>query len=152
MAVGLITTGVLGSGAYAQSPTPTSSANQNEPFYSQLIDRIASAFGLDKTKVKTVVDQLHTEKKQEMDAKMKKGMTTRLDAAVKAGKLTEAQKAAIIKKMDEEKANMTTKERKTAMEKKRTDMEAWAKSQGIDPSYLKFGMGRRGGGPMHDKP
>jgi hypothetical protein len=40
---------------------------------------------------------------------------------------------------------MTDAERKAAMEKERTDLDAWAKSNGIDIKYLFGGFGPGGG-------
>lgn len=156
LAVGLITTSILGAGgASAQSPTPPT--GDQKPVYSSLIDKIASSFGLDKTKVQTVVDQWHSDHKQDMLQNMQKRLDERLSQAVKDGKITEAQKTAIKSKLEEKNSvnkealkNMPPQERRDAMDKKRTDLEAWAKSQEIDPNLLKdFGMGRRGGGFGH---
>jgi hypothetical protein len=45
--------------------------------------------------------------------------------------------------------NMTKEERQTAMEAKRTELQTWAESQGIDMKYLMmFGRGGHGGPGM----
>lgn len=157
--MGVVTTSILGAGhVNAQSPQPTAAAQR--PFYQSLIDKIASTFNVDKSKVEDVVNQWHSENKQKMMDTMKQRMDDKLSQAVKDGKITEAQKTAIIKRLSEEKnsfnkeeiEDMTPEQRKTAMQNKRTELENWAKSQGIDPNLLKeYGMGRRGGGFGHMK-
>lgn len=156
LAIGVITTGILGAGAaHAQSPTPPAT---QKPFYTSLIDKLAKTFNLDRAKVETVVNTWHDEHKNERMENMEQKLNDRLSQAVKDGKITEAQKTAIINKLKDEKANfkptdfktMNPQERKAAINKKRTELQDWAKSQGIDPMVLKdYGMGRRGGGFKH---
>ncbi|MBI1863271.1 hypothetical protein HYS00_04090 [Candidatus Microgenomates bacterium] len=146
----------MGAGAaHAQSPTLPAT---HKPLYASLIDKLAKTFNLDRAKVETVVDTWHNEHKTERMQHMEQELDDRLSQAVKDGKITEAQKTAIIKKLTDEKANfkptdfktMTPAQRKDAINKKRTELQDWAKSQGIDPTVLKdYGMGRRGGGFKH---
>ena len=105
-----------------------------------LVQEIAQKFNLDQSQVQSVFDNHHS-KRQDM---MKQKMEDRLTQAVKDGKLTEAQKQAILTKIQEVKNNLmsadfknkTPQEKKQAMEWQRQDLENWAKSQGIDSSYL----------------
>lgn len=152
VAVGILTTGLLlGGPVQAQS---TTSPTQTNPFQ-KLVEKIAATFNLDKSKVQTVVEEFHKERQVERQTEMKARQEERLSKLVSEGKITEAQKQAIIKKHEELKAqfnpdgfkNMTAEERKTAMDKKKAELDAWAQSQGIDPSYLMMGKGMRGG--MH---
>jgi hypothetical protein len=124
-----------------------------------LADKIASTFGLDKSKVQAVFDADRKEHQAERQVKIEKALTQ----AVKDGKLTETQKSAILAKIKEMKADMesnhdtmkdkTPAERKSAMEEKRTELEAWAKKNNIPTSYLHYLMGGHGhhgpGGPMN---
>ncbi len=117
--------------------------------YTSLVQKIADKFNLNKTEFQELFDQEHTA----MEAKMKGQMTARLDQLVKDGKLTEAQKKLIQDKQTElqstREANrekmedMTDEERKKAMKKERTTLEAWAKENGIDLKYV-MGHGMKG--------
>lgn len=138
--VAVIGFGLLHSGqVYAAEPATN--------FFSSLVDKIAQTFNLDRTKVESVVAGVRNEHRAEMREKLEEHVGNRLDTAVKNGKITEAQKQAILAKLAETKKNfnpdafknMTPEERKAAMEKQRADLQAWAKSQGIDPSFIMMG-------------
>lgn len=109
---------------------------------SSLVQKIAQKFNLDQSQVQAVFD----EHKSEHHAVMKQKMSDRLTQLVSEGKITDAQKQAIIAKMSELKGNfnpeafkdLTPEQRRQKMEEHRTEMENWAKSQGIDPQYLMF--------------
>jgi Spy/CpxP family protein refolding chaperone len=114
---------------------------------SELVSMIAQKFNLDQNQVQQVFDQ----HKDQMHQKMQQKMEDRLTQLVKDGKLTEAQKQAVITKMAEEKNNfnpdsfkdLTPQQRKEKMDQHRTEMENWAKTQGIDLSLIMpFRMGR----------
>lgn len=132
---------VIGAGTVAaQTATQTS-----------LADKIATKFNVNKDDVQQVIDQDHQERHAEMEQRMEE----RLQAAVDAGKLTSDQKAKILAKHDEmEKEreanreameNKTPEERRAAIEQKRTELEQWAKDNGIPTEYLMRGPG---GGKM----
>jgi phenylpyruvate tautomerase PptA (4-oxalocrotonate tautomerase family) len=144
--IALVITGgtvFVASGVNAQTPADR---------LSELSEVIAQKFGLDKSKVQTVVDEFHTSKMKERHAEMQKKWEDKLTQDVKDGKITETQKQAILKKLAELKSannpdtmkNMTAEERKKTMETKRAELKSWAESQGIDPSYVIFGFGRGG--------
>lgn len=149
-AVGLA--GLTGAGfAYAA----TNTANNTNPMDS-LVSAVATKFNLNKDEVQKVFDEQHTAMEQERENEIK----DELAQAVKDGKLTQAQSDAITAKraelQKEREANRTSDqsksrdEMKSAMDTKRTELEAWAKEQGIDTQYLRFvfGHGGRGhGGP-----
>lgn len=89
-----------------------------------------------------------------MQAKMQANIGERLTKLVSEGKITEAQKAAIIAKHAEMSKNvdrdalrnMSREERQAAMEKKRTEFTTWAASQGIDvQDIMPLGNGGQGG-------
>lgn len=141
---------------YAQS-TPAEQAK-----YPAIVQKIADKFNLQITDVQAVFDQDKTDRQANMQAKYEEQLTQ----AVTDGKLTEAQKQAIIAKRVELQATMQPEaatlptddfksmtdverkaamdQRKTAMEAQRTELEAWAKTNGIDTKYL-FGLGGFGG-------
>lgn len=136
-------------------------AQSNNP-YSGLVQAIAQKFGLDQSKVQAVVDdyrqQRHTYMKQNMQQNMQQRLQSKLDAAVKAGKITSAQEKAILDEVATLKnkynpdslKNMTPAQRKQTLDQMRSELQSWAKSQGIDPSYVMMGrMGGRHGGWMH---
>jgi hypothetical protein len=119
-----------------------------------LADKIASTFGLDKSKVQAVFDADRKEHEAQRQVEIEKTLTQ----AVKDGKLTEAQKSAILVKLKEIKTDMesnrdamkdkTQAARKAAMEQRRTGLETWAKKHGIPTAYLRYVMG----GPGHHGP
>ena len=124
---------------------------------STLIDKIATKFHLNKTDVKAVFD----ENRATHEADRQKANETRLDQAVKDGKITSAQKTLILSKQSEMKAEMkadhdstgdkTGAERKAEMDTKRAEIEKWATDNNIPIEYLHLGGGHGGphgpGGP-----
>ncbi len=146
--------GVTGLAGIATVSAATDSSTGSGPM-SSLVTAIASKFNLDKTKVQAVFD----EQRSQMDAQRETQVKAEVTQLVKDGKLTQAQADAINAKRAE-----LTKEReanraadqsasrddmKTKMDAKRTELEAWAKEQGIDTQYLRLvmGGGRGHGGP-----
>jgi hypothetical protein len=121
--------------------TYVSAQDETKPTDS-LVTKIAQKFGLKPEEVQSVFDEHHTE----MKAQMKLKFEDRLTQMVSEGKLTEAQKSAIIAKLDELKTErenykerfkaMSPEERKAELKNKRTELEAWAKEQGIDLSIF----------------
>lgn len=148
MVITIIGAGVLG-------VTTVSAQNTNPNTQDTLVQKVADTFRLDKTDVQKVFDEHHTEQKVQMEKKLDE----RLNQLVKDGKITEAQKQAILAKLKElharKQANkdtltdMTKKPRKEAMQKEKADLEAWAKEQGVDLKMLfgGFDIGMR----MHMK-
>lgn len=121
-----------------------------------LVSAIAKKFNLKQEDVQAVFDA----KREEHQAEMQKNMSTRLDEAVKNGKITEQQKQLILAKQKELQANrekqmenwknMTPEERRSVGEAQRTAITTWAQQNGIDLQYVMGGMGRHGrmGGMM----
>jgi hypothetical protein len=120
---------------------------QNNTTGSQtLAQKIALKFGLNQSDVQAVFDQ----NRADHQATMQQRFEDRLTQAVSDGKLTDDQKTEILDKMKELESqrqsdwsqlkDMTPGQRRTAMESKRTDLENWAKDNGIDPQYLMFHM------------
>lgn len=147
--VGAVGTGTIATGAIASAESGTTAST--DPM-SSLVDKIASTFNLDKTKVQEVFD----EQRSEMETTREAERETKLQALVDNGTITAEQKTAIEAKLEAMKTeresnkddfrNMTDEERKTAMDKKKTELEAWAKEQGIDLAKLKGIFGGPGGG------
>lgn len=120
---------------------------------------LAAKLGLDESKVQTALNDIRGERKATNEANFQ----AKLDQAVKDGKLTSAQEQAIIAKRKELAAsrqqnmdalkNMTPQQRRDEMNKKRQELDDWAKQNGIDKMYLfgVFGRGGRGFGIRHFK-
>lgn len=128
-----------------------SAASTGKP--ASLASEIASAFHLNQTDVQKVIDQ-HQDENQ---AFRQEQMKTRLDQAVKDGKLTQDQENKILDKQKVIRSDMnsikskTGTDRKAAMEAERTKIQQWAKDNNIPLQYLMpmgghHGMGR---GMMH---
>lgn len=126
----------------------TSNGNGND-----LAEKIATKFNLNKDEVKQVFEEEHTARRAEHE----KRVSERLQKLVDEGTITAEQKTAIEAKLKElqanreehheEMENLSDDERKAKLEEKRTELENWAKEQGLDLSKLKgvFG-GPRGHG------
>lgn len=125
---------------------------------STIVEKLAQKFGLKQADVQSVFDEVHTERQKERQAEMTELLEARLTVAVINKKITEAQKTLILKKHAELQAkrasqagtwqNLTPEERQNQAKKERAELEAWAKQNGIDTSYLmgRMGMGGRGKG------
>ena len=149
----LIIAGVFGGSVYAQTSIPAKRGN----IFSELVDFVSQKLGLKKEQVQTVMNEFQTQKKQQMQQNAQKREQNRFDNLVKTGKITEAQKTAILNELTQLRnkynpANLkdqTQEERKTQMQNMQAELKAWAKSQGIDPALITpdFGGigGRRGG-------
>lgn len=134
--------GVAGAGVVsAQSETVATNS---------IVDKIAQKFNVNKADVQKVFDEDHEAREAEHKAELK----TTLDQAVKDGKITADQEAKLIAKLDEmhaarEKARTNTStaatDRHAAMQKERTDFEAWLKANNIPTDLVpQFGKGRGG--------
>ncbi len=116
-----------------------------------LVQQLATKFNLKESDVQVVFDQY----KQTAEADREAKQTTRLDQAVKDGKLTAAQKDLILAKQKEVKAQMDAlhnstdakADRKTAMDKIQTDLQSWAKQNSIDLKWV-GPFGGRGHRPL----
>lgn len=134
-------------GGYTVYAASTDSSQSFPP----VIEKLVKAFNLDRGKVATVLGEYQQEQKADHKARLEE----KLNQDVKDGTITAKQKDAILKKMDEMTANfekfkdLSPEERRTAMEKQRTELQTWAKENGIDLTKIRFGFGfgRRGHGP-----
>ena len=101
-----------------------------------LITAIAQKFNLNETDVKSVFE----EQRSKHQAERKAAVEQKLTQAVADGKITETQKQAILAKVMENQSgkpnfgefkNLTPDERRAKMDEKRTEMENWAKENGL---------------------
>jgi hypothetical protein len=133
-AVGVIAATVIGASV--------ATADTSDP-QSSLVQKISDKFKLNKSEVQAVFDEHRSEKRAAHEAKFEK----RLTQAVEDGKITEDQKSKILAKHKElaarfesEKDSLKDKspeERRAAMQSLRTELEQWAKDNGIDTKWLK---------------
>lgn len=149
--VGAVT--ILGAGTIFTTMASAQANDAQNPM-SSLVQKIADKFNLNKDDVQKVFDEQHDEMRKTMEAKHQE----RLDQLVKDGKITEAQKTLIQKKMKELQAqreserdsfkDLTPEEMKAKMDQHRSEMENWAKENGIDPKYFMgdFVIKIKGGG------
>lgn len=133
------------------------------------VQGLAEKLGVDQSKIETALGELRLEHQAEMQTKYEE----LLNEAVANGEITQEQKALIIQKHEEMKANRPEpgnmnredfqnlseeerqaqrEEQRAKMEEQRQATETWAKDNGIDIKYLQLGFGREEGmrgGPGH---
>lgn len=141
---------VLGVGAFATTQSFAQTTTDTTSPMSSLVKSIADKFGLKQADVQAVFDT----HKSDMQKKREANFEKRLSTLVTEGKITETQKQLILTKHKELEAarqtsmqnlkSMTQAERKAAMDKERTDLESWAKSNNIDLQYLMPERGMKG--------
>jgi len=122
--------------------------------YQTLVQKIAQKFGLKEADVQSVFDEVQKDRQTQMQTKYEDKLTQ----DVKDGKITEAQKQLILTKHKEiqnkrsadktDWKNLTPDQRKAKMDQEKTDLENWAKQNGIDISYVWGGRGMMGGKGM----
>ena len=120
-----------------------------EPFGPEsLIQRLVERFGLDQGEVEEVFSQHREEKMSQRQARFEE----RIDQAVEGGRLTQAQKEAILAKKEELKQacssveGLSWEERARLREEHQQEMEQWAQDNGLSLPEL-FGLGFGPGGP-----
>lgn len=127
------------------------SAQSNNTPFSGLSEEIAQKFHLNQSDVQSVIISYMQQHKQIMMQNRQKRVKERLDQEVQAEKITSDQESAIIKELTSLKNNytsssfetMTPAQHQRAMQNRHNELEAWAKTQGIDPSLIPdFGDGR----------
>jgi ribosomal protein S16 len=148
----LLVGGVLGTvGLSSLAGIGAVSAASNSNGRSNLVDKIASTFSLNKDDVQKVFDEERAEHQAERKAKV----SARLQKLVDKEAITTKQKTAIEAKLEEMRAkreaehesmkDLTPTERKAKRKQNKAEMEAWAKEQGIDLTKLKgIFMGHHG--------
>lgn len=128
--VGLLLIGIIFGTGYV-------SAQDTTDGQTTFVQKLAEKLGISQDKVQTALDEIHTER----HALMLQNMESKLNQAVSDGKINDTQKQAILNKMKEMEGNrpekiedfknMTDAERRQAMEQKKTEMENWAKENGL---------------------
>lgn len=109
--------------------------------YPPIIQKLVERFGLDPAEVQKVFTEEQEEMKIQGEQNFQQSFEERLQTAVDNGKITEAQKSAIIAKQTEirEKQealkNLSADERKEAMNSLREEMENWAEENGIEDGF-----------------
>jgi predicted phage gp36 major capsid-like protein len=148
---GLATTiGLAGLGAGVANAATTNNTSTRP--MSGMVDAIASKFNVDKTQVQQVFDEqrskMETEREQSVKDTVAQLVTDKKITQAQAD-LINAKRAELEKARDADRASMDSKtaaERKTAMEARRTELDKWAKDNGIDTQYLRYVMGHGPGG------
>ncbi len=144
-----------GGGVVGSSKTFAQGLERSDDPMSSLVTKIAERFNLNKDEVKQVFDAELEEHHKQMQEKAVEDLAK----LVEDGKITEAQKQLIVDKRSELHAShmekmtnlqgSTREEIRAAMEKEKSELEQWAKDNGIDVSYVFGGMKRMGfGGGM----
>jgi len=138
---------VVGAGVYGVSQASAdSNTNSNDPRAS-LIQKLADTFHLDKNQVQAVFDQ----NQNEQQTKREQNYENRLSQAVTDGKLTSAQKDAILTEHKQLQSELeaakdkTPTDRRAAMKQVRDEAKSWAGQHNIDEKWL-IGPGRLRGG------
>lgn len=126
----------------AESGTQQTIARQDP--HQVLIQALAQRFNLNQTDLQQFF-------KEQREKQMTERLATFLTQAVSQGRITEAQKTAIIAKAKEVAAklpefqSLTQEQRLEKMKQLRTEIEAWATQQGIDKAFVKDILGGMGG-------
>ncbi len=132
--------------AYAASTTTT-----QQSFWDNFAQFFAQKFNLDKNQVISAITDFRNQHKQHMQQTMQDKEKARLDALVTSGKITSSQEQAILNELVSLRQkysannlqNLTPQERHQEFQKKRQELQDWAKSQGIDPTLIMSGSGMR---------
>ncbi len=137
----IATVGVSAFGATTAFAASKNTERVHAPMQS-LVTAIAEKFHLNEADVQAVFD----EQRPVLQDKESKGMSPkeRIAEAVEDGMLTQEQADAILAKIPEQKAflkslkDMEKADRKAALEKNMTELEAWAEENDIPKFLLKF--------------
>ncbi|MCJ7827584.1 hypothetical protein MUP65_00350 [Patescibacteria group bacterium] len=135
----------------AYSGAKSAHAEESDPWYPPIVDKLVARFGLNADEVKEVFDT----QKGEYQAQMGQRAEDSLNQAVEDGTITEEQKKILLAKKEELRTQMgemdglSFEERKAVMKEHHEEMESWAEENGIDlPLFMGQGMklgGRMGG-------
>jgi len=106
--------------------------------YSTIVQKLAARFGLNENDVQSVFYEAREERHEQMETRMQE----RLNQAVGAGDLTDAQRRLLLERheeMEQERLseresvqNMTHEQRREHMQEKHEEMENWAEENDID--------------------
>ena len=127
---------------------------QENGIRSKLAQKIAERFNLDQNEV----GQFLQNERQARQGEYKSQLEERLSGAVTNGSLTEEQKQALLAKLEELKVNkgelkdLSSEERRDAIEIQRQELQNWADENGIDLNELSLkekGFGRLKHNPIN---
>ena len=115
---------------------------------------IAQKFNLDQSQVQAAIDQYRQQQQATMQQKLQQRLNDRLTNLVTSGKITDTQKQDIITELTKLQSeynpqslkNLTPAQRKEKFQAEQNEIQTWAKSEGIDASYLRPDDMRRFGG------
>jgi tetrahydromethanopterin S-methyltransferase subunit B len=148
--VGLSLAAIIGLATMGAGVINAQSTTKHNPL-NGLVNAIAQKFNLDPAAVQQVVDAQHAQMESEMHAQRATEQKTKLNQAVKDGKITQAQEDLIIAKQTEIQAFMeslkdkTPAEREAAMKIQKDTLKTWATQNNIPEQYIMgFGPGGRG--------
>lgn len=150
IALGLVAGATIISGVYGVSAANAATETTLHP----MIQGIAEKFGINKDEVQKYVSEQREATRETRQVEREAALNTKLTEAVTAGKITDAQKTAILTKHEEMQAkrevarNLTGEERRTKMEELRNEMQEFLKTQGIDTSVMPAPQGPRAGAGM----
>ncbi len=108
-------------------------ADEENPMHQTLISRIAQKFNLSETDVEAVFESVRDERQEEMKTERE----DKLSQAVNDGVITEAQKQALLSKVEEHMGER---------QQNRGELQAWFSEQGIDETKLRDYLGPVGRG------
>ncbi|QQS21367.1 MAG: hypothetical protein IPL87_02545 [Candidatus Moraniibacteriota bacterium] len=125
-----------------------------------IIDRLVSKFNLNKSEVENVFQEERAMRQEARQKEMTARLEDQLVQAVKDGKISEEQKALVLKKHEEMRAarmadfekrrTLTKEERRSESQKRRNDMKAWLSENNIPEDIMGMGMrGEKGSGMGH---
>lgn len=124
-----------------------------------LAQAIAQKFNLDQSQVQSVINQFRSNQQSNRQQQAQQREGQYLDQLVSQGKITAAQKQAILDEQaklhseynPQNLKNQTPQQRQQTMQNEQNELKSWAQSQGIDLSLLKpsLGMGPWKGAGIH---
>ena len=156
---------VLGVTALAGTATYASGMPNQADHENALIAALVQKFNLNQADVKSVVDSVMTQQKAAHDAQRQQDFTARINAAVTAGKITQAQATLLLAKAQEVQTFMQGLEskpaadRKAAMKTEMDNIKQWLADNNIPKDYSLFlgfpgekgnGGGRGAHGPKRE--
>lgn len=111
--------------------------------YTPIVQRLAQRFGLKEEDVQSVFDEVHQERRAEMEARF----LERLDQLVAEGKITQDQKQKLLDKQEElelkmeEYKNLEPTDRREKMKEFHQEMKKWADENDIEFPFMVFRTG-----------
>jgi hypothetical protein len=141
-----LTVATMGAGAIGVGAAEAAQSTPSTGPMSGLVSAIATKFNLNQNDVQQVFDEQHAK----LAAERQQTFVDRINAAVTAGTITQAQADKILAKEQEMKTFMETlqgktqDERRTAIKNQIQSLKDWAKTNNIPANLLPFGGGGHG--------